>query len=791
MAGKILSREESAEYIRAVEQDLRLQREVSETEDSTGIPDIQVYEDESHSLLVTTRLARIPSSDWGSLRVSKTSLFRDIIWDFQGEGTFFQTCKTKFSWSQNLVEGVKLTDIECEPLLWMLKACVYCYLPQNNYIGYCSSYNSVVRMCWGFIKLARFFYAKRILIDTNGNGRFADATVITGDDFHDCILSEPTLSCKETVAMAWKFWQNLSDAGKLTAEYTISRNTVDLEICSKISKEQHENANTFMPISLEELSEVVPFCKDMIEKYSEEVLATYDFLHPLLCGDNNIRMQAGLTWSKALGVLKGQKSDLWRIEDFYVESGSISLVDRNSLLKVIRQCPDWPAYREENFPRPSKGLNHFSFNELAAIGKDFGIEIVSGTSQFHELKKSISTHPDWRKKRDNYLPALKDLGRASNDELIRTAQHFGINLETFNNGELFYNVMAMRSVFSSIFNTFIDACFIIICLVTGMRKSELMHLEAGRTWQDPGTGQYFLEFTVFKTDEASQGESVTIPIPEIAYKAYNVLERITAKARQHKGCNFLTVNTMSHFGKHMGKSCWYSRLKVFWERLGLEGNIHPHMFRKTIAMFAIYQDPRNLLIVKYLFSHKSLAMTLAYIIKIPVLAEEIKLAIVEHNADLLAEVLAAAVNGKIGGTCGVKIKEQFNAGGFAARLHHDGRQAIEDYVHSLIENGMCLLHRCPLKVICTNTHDSVVSINPEVCNCEVTNCDYAVFTETSLPDLAEEIRFHQQWIKHPLVSEDQVCFSNRKIKDCLARYAEIESDDAAMTRFPECYGLAA
>jgi integrase len=793
MSVTILPHEDVKSCLERVALDIKLQNELSESEDLAVADGKKLQYEKGPAMLVTSRFARIPLSEWGNLRVSKRSCLKDLVWDFQGEGTFFQSCRTKFSWAQSLTDSVKLTDgPECEPLLLCIQGCMYCYLPQNNYLGYCTSYNSVGPMMGAFLKIGRYLYGRKILVDCNGNNQFVATTVITPADVRECIDSEPTISGKYLAGSAWVFWQRLSDNGNLPLEFSLRRDTVDIDYQSELNKQRIDTQKSYMPISLEVLSEVVPHCRELIDKYSNEIMGTYDLLHPLLCGDKQYREQKGMSWEKAFAILKGQNSDLWKLEDFYLEHGSFGVSGKDVLKKAIRNHPDWPVYRKKNFPLSQNTLKNLPYDQLVVIANDNGLEIL-GPAKHLELRSAIRHIPDWRQKRKQYLPNRYDLEAASTEAVLRTARDLGIDPEAlFGGGHVFYHFQEMQYAFISIFNTYIDACFIIICLVTGMRRSELLHIEAGKAWQVPGSvDEYFLEFKVFKTDEASQGETVTIPIPEIAYKAYTALERITEKARQHKGCNYLSVNTTINFGEHMYMGVWNDRLSRFWERLGIEENIHPHMFRKTLAMFAIYQDPRNLHIIKYLFSHKSLAMTLAYIVKIPGLAEDIKLAIIEHNADLLAEVLTAAAKGKIGGPSGLKIKQQYQEGRFAARLHYEGRQSIREYVESLLEDGLRLLHRCPLKVICTNPNDSVISVNPEVCNCEVTNCDWAIFTESSIPDLEEEVRFHQEFIRSPVVSEDQVLFSNRKIQDCLARYAEIEGKEAAINRFPECYGFAA
>lgn len=744
------SKEEAAQIIKGMIDDLATRTDVAEPEEyeSEGFDDTKPPSEDKGDQLATAKLALVPESEWAKLQVSKRNVFGDTEWDFQDAGSPIYESHAKVSWEQDIAEGAKLTDPDCEPLRRLLMACLYYYLPQNNIFGYCRSYNSVIPRFRGLVKVGRFLYCQRLFVDANGNGSYLNASTLTSVDIDHCIEEQPNISAKLSVAATMKFWQDLSDAKYLPKEYRLNKNSMSQTMVTKLQKEKIESSGSWVPISLESLAIVVPYCIDLIQNHSEEILRAYDFLHPVFANKIH-KEQAGFTWGNAIARLNELKSAAWNIDDFRTKDGKLNALTKQALISTVRSHPDWPAYQVKHFPRKSR----------------------------------ISHRLPVRQQQFNNLP---------HSQILKAAKDLGIDLDRVGDGTILYDLPQVRHTFMGIFTTFRDACQIILCLVTGMRKSELLHLKANKAWPVPGTdNEYRLEFDVFKTDEASQGDTVVIPIPEIAYKAYNALENITQKARQYGESDYLSVNITMNFGNKAHPNVINKRLCEFWEDLGIEEDIHPHMFRKTLAMFAIYQDPRNLTVIKHLFSHKSLAMTLAYIVKIPGLSEDIKLAIIKHNADLLAEVIFAAKNERIGGTCGSRIKEQVKSGAIAARLNDEGRESIEQYIQSLLEHGLRLLHRCPLNVICTNTHDSIVHVGPELCNCEVTNCDYAVFTEASIPALVEELRFHEQWIKHPLVSEDQIRFSRRKIKDCLDRLAEIQGKEAAMAEFPEHYGLVA
>jgi integrase len=794
------TKEEELRNINAFIDDLEARtdlREPVEAEDGFS-ENIVLYDEVEHQKGGMSKLIRVSESKWAELRVSKKSLFGDILWDFRDEGSaLYGMNDTKISWEQNVFEGVMLTAPECWPLLRLLNAVTFNYLPSNNILGACRSYNTVKSFFSGIMKVGRFLYAQRFFIDTYGNGSYLDATMLTSEDINRCVKGEPSISNRVTVASALKFWQDISDAGYLPKTYRLNKQVISEHMITEVNKERDENAGTFMPISLETLAVVVPHCVNLIENHSEEIIWAYDQLHPAFAGQKDYREQMRFDWRNTISAFKDHTTTLWDFDDFRTEKGSYGADMRQVLEKAIRAQPNWPEYRDKYFPASSIDRLFVEPKEnMHDILRILGVDLTSvdlGRLSRKELLQMIGNHPDWptlRSKR--YKKGGNRLRRLNNDRLFDLALEMGIDLESIGDGTILYDLRKIRWTFQEVFTMLIDACFIIICLVTGMRRSELMHVKAGKAWRVPGTNDdYRLEFTVFKTDEASQGITVVVPIPEIAYKSYKVLERITEKARQFGGCDYLSVKTMFGFGSQMKPGQFNRRLNAFWENLGIEENIHPHMFRKTLAMFAIYQDPHNLTVIKHLFSHRSLAMTLVYIVKIPGLSDDIKLALVRHNADLLAEVLAAAKNEKIGGACGLRIKEQVKSGKLAARLNDEGRESIEQYIESLLEQGLRLLHRCPLSVVCTNMHDSVVNISPELCDCEVTNCDYAVFTENSVPELIQEIRFHEQWIKHPLVSEDQVKFASRKINDCLGRLIEIQGKEAVMADFPEHYGLVA
>lgn len=737
MANGQITRKEAFDMLIGVQQTLASHKNTYEVEENQSLYSSQ-YDDIGGVCTSTTNLANMPESEWGTLRVSKKSYMFCHTWDFQDEGSPLYVSLAKINWAQDVDEGITLNSIECNPLRRLLAACLYYYLPQNCVLGSCRSYNSVIPMYAGFLKIARFLYRRGFYFDRCGNGVFKDSSSLSVDDIISCLEEESSVNARSRLAHSLRFWQKLSQSGFLPNHYKLHVAPVTDEMMRKLLKQKEDNAGTYLPISLETLSVVVPHCINLVEKYAEDIIGAYNILHPLYA-NKQYKNHTDFTWANAISYLNSHKSEIWCKDDFVSTGGTINNPEKNELLKQICNHIDWPFYRDKYFP-------------------------IKG----------------------------KHIAKAPHSQIVEIAKEMNIDLFNVGIGTIPYDLRKIRTTFQGIFTTFRDACLILLCLVTGMRRSELLHVEANKAWLVPGSdNEYYLEFTVFKTDEASQGAPVVIPIPEVAFKAYTSLERITERARYYGKTDYLSVNITFCFGGKMHINRISTILDRFWLNLGIEENIHSHMFRKTLAMFAVYQDPRNISVIKYLFSHKSLAMTLAYIVKIPGMSDDIKLAIIEHNMELLCEVIVAAKNEKIGGKCGLRIKEQLKTSQLFARLNDDGRETLHQYVDSLLENGLRILHRCPMNVICTNMHDSIAHIGPDLCDCEVTNCDYAIFIEDSTPQLIEEIMFHEKFILRDSISADQRKFSQRKINDSLERLAEIQGRDSVMAQFPHHYGLVA
>lgn len=341
-----------------------------------------------------------------------------------------------------------------------------------------------------------------------------------------------------------------------------------------------------------------------------------------------------------------------------------------------------------------------------------------------------------------------------------------------------------------------DCCITIIFATTGMRRSEVARLKADCTETD--ADGHWLTFVVFKTSEASQGDRKKIPIPQVTFNAVAVLRSLCASSREFGRHDYLlSCINRAHFGKHPHSTFAERALMRVADACGVEGNIHAHRFRKSLAMYIIYQDSRNIELIRQLFSHKSLRMTLRYILSLPGVNEELKRYLVEKNTEILADVMAAATSGRIGGKGGMRVKDSLaDSRTFLSRLQDRGKETLEQYVDSLLDSGVKLLHRSNLAICirspsvndtvpCVGKAETASSrLQANLFACDPFNCNYAVFTEAEVEAISNEVLFHERMLTHPYCGKDQADYSVRRIREANRRLAEIAgtSDSAENTQ---------
>ena len=348
--------------------------------------------------------------------------------------------------------------------------------------------------------------------------------------------------------------------------------------------------------------------------------------------------------------------------------------------------------------------------------------------------------------------------------------------------------VSIKALLASI-SSVCDAGVVILLATTGMRGSDLANLSANCLLKDQDG--YWLTYKVYKTSPQSRGYKKKIPIPEITAKAVMTLDELCRPARQYgKHDRLLAGIYRQSFGMVVAQKALPRMLSRQCEAAGIE-IAHPHQLRKSLAMYLIYRDPRSLQLIKHLYSHASLKMTLKYILQLPGVHREIVKAMIEQNTEILATIIEAAMNNKIGGFAGKRAKKAIESNPhFAAQLMDDGKESLAAYVESLLYQGASLLHRTNF-AICMRTGSiaqkapcdinkpgAKLSLVPNISACDPLDCRHAAFLEEHMPALQNAIIFHQKWAIHPYASDSQRAFSEHQIRKAFERLAEVDADSA-------------
>jgi hypothetical protein len=350
-----------------------------------------------------------------------------------------------------------------------------------------------------------------------------------------------------------------------------------------------------------------------------------------------------------------------------------------------------------------------------------------------------------------------------------------------------------RWVVATLINSLVDACCLQVFATTGMRRTELATLKTKCLRRDKRGA--WLTFVIWKTSDSAKGDIKKIPITELTARALEILDELCEGSRTVGKHDYLISGIHNaNFGMPVYDGNTIDRgIKRMADSVGIEYSVHPHRFRKSLAMFLIYQDSASLELINLLFSHKSLKMTLRYILALPGVSDEVKRIVVEQNVDILHEVLTAALKNRIGGIGGSRVKANLeNAPAFKARLQDQGKETLVTFVESILDQGISLLHRTNM-AICLRTagiaesapcdgkyEGAAEKYHPNVHACDPLNCNFAAFVEADVPALKSEIVFHDKLTRHSFTSADQLLYSQRRIEQAFRRLEEVNGQEAEL-----------
>lgn len=329
------------------------------------------------------------------------------------------------------------------------------------------------------------------------------------------------------------------------------------------------------------------------------------------------------------------------------------------------------------------------------------------------------------------------------------------------------------------------ACWVLIIFPMGFRRSEIGELTVGCTRVvNEKTGECRIKATIFKTSQGSRGDPVDLPCPPITHLAVTVMEKLTSFSRAPGETKLFT--SLRH-----GRQRWVGNLTddiiLLCNMLGIQDVPHSHQFRKTIASFFVYQNPQNIYLLKRLFTHSSLRMTMKYVTSIATIAREIREYISTNNRTLLKELFQSAGEGRIGGHGGKRIGRVVRER-FRGLSQEDVMESADSYVEALLESGVAMLHRTPL-CICTKTpsltqrapcdpaNPTVQSrLHPRVDKCIPWDCSFAAFIPANEAAVRVDVDFHLRLLSRPSVAEAQRKISQRIVKRGKEILSELSSE---------------
>jgi len=357
--------------------------------------------------------------------------------------------------------------------------------------------------------------------------------------------------------------------------------------------------------------------------------------------------------------------------------------------------------------------------------------------------------------------------------------------------------MRLRQIVRTLVSLVRGAATILILAATGMRGSEVATLEKGCATPN-GDNQYRIRVTIWKTAPTSAGDTKWLPIPKIAFDAIQKLESLTDVVRVYTPTNnlFVTIGAGSRpLGYPIHKEIIGYVVQQFATFAGVDERVHPHQFRKFLAMFIIYQDPRHLGLITHLFSHRSYKMTLLYLLDSPGIAAEVRAYMIEHNRALLVEIINACESGKIAGRAGKAIQGYLSTTRLFPGVLRQDAGTLEEFIDCLIQSSMTVLHRTPMSVICTKVPGMAqkspcdppagpgyVRLLPNIRDCDAIDCPFAVYTEASIPKLVRDIAFYTGLLERPAISATMQAHAHQRIAKSQDKLCELGYDDPAVGR---------
>lgn len=313
---------------------------------------------------------------------------------------------------------------------------------------------------------------------------------------------------------------------------------------------------------------------------------------------------------------------------------------------------DWPSADVAGRPIASEPFQPLSNTAVGAIGSaalwfnEVGPDLLDCFEQLRAERKTKSGQVRWNlvlEHRRQWLAEWSGEKLKSSMSLpyqikIRSGDGSGNSNETLTT----WPPRSPNGV-RSLVSTLQAANMIVLLLSTGARDGELTELR--RDCLDIFAGVDVATGFAFKSSAMPGGDQRSWPLPSHAVRAIRLQQRLGAIMapkstalwvpfyRQENAAVLSTAAYLSRFCRTVSTSCGRTLAQQ------VEGNVHPHRFRKTVARLAALSLVGANQVLQEVLGHRNPEMTLNYILSDPELQEEMHEIAVEANIALATEAL--------------------------------------------------------------------------------------------------------------------------------------------------------
>lgn len=314
------------------------------------------------------------------------------------------------------------------------------------------------------------------------------------------------------------------------------------------------------------------------------------------------------------------------------------------------------------------------------------------------------------------------------------------------------------------FRSLYGACIVLILISTGMRKSELFSLERGCIDKTTNPEIPMITSTVWKTNTGT----TKLPISDVGARAVETLERmayiLTGKRNGpllvpvEKHRKDTDPNKLASYDSHI-----FKMLEAFCRNIDYDGNQpNPHAFRHTLAACVWERTDQAPVLLRMIFNHSSLSMTLHYLRKNPFVRRAQRELFTKKYLPLVREVIHETKRGETSGHASERVAGMIryvrNDPHFRGKTEEELETALEELFMTLIKQDQIRLFLTPYCVCMRSTNnvskspcmhvedhgDSLYARLPRTDRCVGARCHDALFLPRQKEKIHECMKFYEE-----------------------------------------------